>query len=198
MLSTAISRDSVELAALVFHEIAHNTLWVSSATDFNESFAQWVGYRAAAQFFLARGDTVLAVRALDRWHDEQLLGRYFDRLLARLDSLYAGRPSGAALDEGRAAIEAWSRDTMATAFGQAFRTIDPTRLAARPVNNAALIGVRLYRTGLDLFEEWYWRNGEDLAVAVYTMRQLLEGTDGPLAWKLLRATLHPPPRTAPE
>lgn len=192
LLSTAIGRDSVELAALVFHEIAHNTIWVKDATDFNESFAQWVGYRAAEAFFRARGDSLLAFRAADRWHDEQLLGRYYDSLLDRLEVLYASEPSDSALQAGRAAVAAWSRDTLASPFGQALRTIDPERLAARPINNAALLGVRLYRTGLDLFESWWYASDRDLAVAVYGLQDLLDGVTGAQAWDRLRAVTGTP------
>lgn len=187
LLSTAITTDSVELAATVFHEMAHNTLWVKDATDFNESFAQWVGYRAAEQFFRERGDTALAFRAADRWHDEQLLGRYYDSLLHRLEELYRSEPSASALEAGREAVAQWSRDTLASPFGESLRTINPERLASRPINNAALLGVRLYRTGLDLFENWWYRNSSDLTVSIYGLEELLDGVTGSQAWDRLRA-----------
>lgn len=198
LLSTAIERDSVELAALVFHEIAHNTLWIDHATDFNESFAQWVGYRAAERFFRDRGDTLLAFRAADRWHDEQILGRYYDALLSHLDSLYARQPDSAALMAGRQRVAEWSRDTLATAFGQALRTIDPQRLADRPINNAALLGVRLYRTGLNLFDAWGWRYDGAIDVAVHELSGLVEGASGDEAWQRIRAVLGEDGRAGPD
>lgn len=191
LLSTAISPDSVELAALVLHEIAHNTIWVKGATDFNESFAQWMGYRAAERFFLSRGDTTLALRAALRWHDERVLGRYYGRLMTQLDSLYADRPTGTRLADGRRAVEQWSRDTLASPFGQSLRTISPSRLAEREINNAALIGVRLYRTNLDLFDDWYHANGDRVDAAMFALRDALEGIEGPEAWLVLQGLVGP-------
>ncbi|MES2123399.1 MAG: aminopeptidase [Gemmatimonadota bacterium] len=187
LLSTALTRDSVELAALVFHEIAHNTIWVKGATDFNESFAQWVGYRAAEEYFLARGDTALSFRAGDRWHDEQVLGDYYGLLLGKLDSLYALKLPDAENEAGRAIIARWSADTLTTSFGQSLRTIRVARFAERPINNAALLGVRLYRTELPLFSSWDRAYRGDLTRALYTLGALLEDAKGSEAFDRMRA-----------
>jgi predicted aminopeptidase len=193
LLSTAVSADSVDLATLVFHEIAHNTLWVKHATDFNESFAQWAGYRAAEQFFTMRRDTILAQRTLRRWEDERTLGIYFGRLLARLDSLYADRPTGDALIAGRHAIEDWSRDTLLGPAALRFHAISAQALADRPINNAALLGVGLYRTNLELFDAWYHLNDRRIDMAVRGLRDALQDVEGPGAWSRLRALVGAPP-----
>src|SRR5690606_226023 len=128
-----------------------------------------------------------ALRALQRWHDERVLGRYYDRLLQRLDSLYAGAPDHDALLAGRQESDAWSRDTLASPFGESLRTINPRRPADRPTNNAALLGVRLYRTGLELFDDWYARSGNSVDVAVFGLRDALDEMTGLDPWATLRA-----------
>ncbi|MEX1237042.1 MAG: aminopeptidase, partial [Pseudomonadales bacterium] len=55
VLNTFLNRSDVELAALLFHEIAHKAVYVPGDTRFNESFATAVE-RAALQGFLQLQD----------------------------------------------------------------------------------------------------------------------------------------------
>jgi predicted aminopeptidase len=196
LLSTALTRDSVELAALVFHEITHNTIYVKSAAAFNESFAQLVGYRAAEEFFRARGDTVAARRAADRWHDESVLEEFYATLIGRLDSLYGSKPAPAELEAGRAAASRWVREQLEGPIGSRLRTFHIGRLTERPVNNAQLVGARLYRTNLALFDRWYERNGGDVSRTVAAMLELMKGVEGDSAFARLQQTLGPTDSTA--
>jgi predicted aminopeptidase len=185
LLSTALTRDSVELAATVFHEIAHNTLYVKSATPFNESFAQLVGYRSAQAFFQEQGDSARARQAADRWHDEIVLGDYYSALVGRLEALYAQQPDSAALEEGRRAAATWARAQLEGPIGQRLRTFRIGRLIERPINNAQLIGARIYRTRLDLFERWYQQHGRDIRGSVSGLKTLMAGAEGDSAYARL-------------
>ena len=189
LLSTALTADSVELAATVFHEIAHNTLYVKSATPFNESYAQFVGYRSAQSFFRERGDSVLARRAADRWHDEIVLGDFYADLVGRLQTLYDTRPDSAALDRGRAEAGAWAREQLQGPVASRLRTFAIGRVPERPVNNARLIGARIYRTRLDLFDRWYEQHGHDVRGSVAAMGRLMEGVEGDSAYARLAAAV---------
>jgi predicted aminopeptidase len=189
LLSTAISGDSVELAATVFHEIAHNTLYVKSATPFNESFAQMVGYRSAEAFFRERGDSVNAAHAANRWHDEIVLGDYYSALVRRLDSLYRHKPDSAALEAGRREAGAWARSQLTGPVGQRLRTFRVGRMAERPVNNAQLISARIYRTRLDLFDRWFEQHGGDVRQSVSALERLMEGVKGDSAYSRLGQAL---------
>jgi predicted aminopeptidase len=185
LLSTALTRDSVELAATVFHEIAHNTLYVKSATPFNESFAQMVGYRSAQAFFEERGDSARAQQAADQWHDEIVLGDYYAALVKRLEALYSRHPDSTTLEEGRRSAGAWARAELEGPIGRRLRTYKIGRLTERPINNAQLIGARIYRTRLDLFDRWYERHNRDVSRSVSALKTLMEGAEGDSAYARL-------------
>jgi predicted aminopeptidase len=185
LLSTALTRDSVELAVTVFHEIAHNTLYVKSATPFNESFAQMVGHRSAQAFFAERGDSARAQQAADRWHDEIVLGDYYASLVERLETLYSQHPDSATLEEGRRSAAAWARSQLEGPIAQRFRTYRIGRLTERPINNAQLIGARIYRTRLDLFDRWYEQHDRDVGRSVSALKTLMDGAEGDSAYARL-------------
>ena len=166
LLSTALTRDSVELAATVFHEIAHNTLYVKSATPFNESFAQFVGYRSAESFFTERADTANARQAADRLPRRDGARRVLRRpdrparLAVRHEARF-GRPGG-----GTSRGRGLGPRTADGPGGRAAPHLPIGRLPERPINNARLIGAAIYRTRLDLFDRWFDRHGRDVRSSV--------------------------------
>ena len=169
LLSTAVSRDTMELVATVLHELAHNTLYVKNQTAFDESFASFVGYRGAQAFFRARGDTIDAARAGARWRDERILDVFYSELARRLDSAYASSPDEPAIEQARTTLFRWARAQLAGPVGQSLETYDWRWFATAPLNNAVVIAQRLYRMNLNLFDEIYLQNNADIAETIHAI-----------------------------
>jgi predicted aminopeptidase len=181
LLSTIVRDDSVDLAATVIHEILHNTVWVPGQVAFNESLADFVGYRGAERFFRSRGDGVAAGRAAGRWQDEIRLAHFFDSLAVRLERLYASGVRGPALAAERQRIFRAAADDLAGPVGRTLRTIDGRALARRPLNNAVVIAQRLYRSDLELFERLLGDDGGDIVRTIARVQARLAGAADPWA-----------------
>jgi predicted aminopeptidase len=183
LLSTVLREDSAELAATVIHEILHNTVWAPGFVAFNESFANLVGYRGAEAFFRARGDPRNADRAAARWRDELRLGRFYADLVARLEALYASGVAGPALREERIRIFQAAQGQLAGPVGRTFETLNGRWLAGRPLNNAAVLAQRLYRTDLEQLDRVLAAHRGVLRAAVADVRSRLAAGGDP--WRAL-------------
>src|SRR5439155_216215 len=110
-------------------------------------------------------DTLLLVLSASR-RDERTLDVLWSELARRLDSAYAGAPSGPALERARATLFGWARGQLTGPVGQGLETYDWRWFAGAPLNNAVVIAQRLYRMNLNLFDAVYLQNNADIAETI--------------------------------
>lgn len=87
ILSSMASWDDERLAALIFHELAHQRFYVKDDTAFNESFATFVEQEGSRQWRVARGLPAIQERAVRQ--REQFI-RLVLACRERLQAIYAG------------------------------------------------------------------------------------------------------------
>ncbi len=176
LLSTTLGEDSVSLVNTVVHELTHNTFYAPGQTVFNESFANFVGSHGAEWFYVARGDSAQAALAREDWARQKMLGRFWSGVYKSVDSAFHAHP--ASREERLSAREivfAEARGRFAKEIEPALPGYDPQRPQRLHLDNAALMSRRMYRTGLDDFDEIYEREGKRLHPAFARIIALARG-----------------------
>jgi predicted aminopeptidase len=174
VLTPALRGDELAVASTVIHEVAHTTFYARGYSQFNESFATYVGYRGATEYFcgaLAEAESCAA--AEDRWHDTRVFARFFQSIRAPLEELYG---SGVEEEEMRArkaeiigaAVTRFDSDVLPELRSGQYR------LAEDRIDNAWLMARLLYYERLDDFEALHQRLGS----VRETVSTLVEATDG--------------------
>jgi predicted aminopeptidase len=167
VLPTTLAMDSLDLANTVIHELVHTTWYGAGAAVFNESFANFVGFHGATQFFDARAQRAAADVVRRRWREEQVLGVFWAGLYASLDSAFAAHPGDrAARLAAREVLFAAARRRLITDVAPALERVDTARLARLPITTATVLSRRIYRTHLDLFEHMLVRRQGDLRATI--------------------------------
>jgi len=144
VLNTMMVYGDVELAAIIFHELAHQAVYVAGDSEFNEAFATSVEDEGVRRWLLAQG----RVAELRRYDAESARQRAYIRLFlrrrAQLEQLYAsGLPSGAMRVKKRELYAALEAD---------MRKLEEQQQALSPyhewlehgLNNAELASVATY------------------------------------------------------
>jgi predicted aminopeptidase len=175
LMSHLLRFGKVTLAEIIFHELLHSTFYVKGAGDFNESFANFVGARAAIEFFRdKRGATSAEYQeAIRAWQEELEFSEFIEGFAKSLDELY--RRDISYEDKLRLrqelfqkAKEDWSRrigDLPTSRF---------RRFSEQPLNNAVVINYLLYFRNLRLFEEVYQAQGQSVVATIEVVRRAVE------------------------
>lgn len=163
ILNTFIRFPDIELARLVFHELAHQVAYVPGDTAFNESFAVAVEEAGVTRWVDAHGTPVMResfVRMQQRRSDFHALVKGVRDELARV-YVEPGPPADKLIQKARA-LARFQADyrSLRDHRWSGFAAYDPW--FAGEINNATLASVGLYLDRVPAFRALLAENGKDL------------------------------------
>jgi predicted aminopeptidase len=172
VLSTFIERPDAELAGLIFHELAHQVVYVKDDTTFNESFATFVEQDGVRRWLTSVGRAA-EIAAYERGRDREAeLTALLLRFRARLEGVFnqdraddwKRRRKSEILADLRDGYEAFKRDW------DGFAGYDDW--FSQELNNADLASVGAYHELVPAFRRLLAQQGGDLARFFDEVRRL--------------------------
>jgi predicted aminopeptidase len=153
VLSSFVRWPETEIARLIFHELAHQLLYVKSDSVFNESFATAVEEAGLARWLATRKDPQLATQAE---RADRLRAKFRELVRTtreKLHDLYASKLS----DDDKRRAKAETIAAMKAAYESA-KAGEPglsgyDRWFAQQPNNAALAAIGIYTDRVPAFRE---------------------------------------------
>lgn len=163
LLSTFVSQPEPELAQLIFHELAHQVVWVSGDTRFNESFATAVELIGVERWLLStHADPQVRAAWLGRRERREQVIALLTSASARLRSLYQSASPADEKRAGKARIIADLRSEFAALRARHPGLAAWDRWFAQPLGNAHLMSVGLYHDLVPAFLALYRAQQQDL------------------------------------
>jgi predicted aminopeptidase len=172
VLSTFIQYPEPEVARIVFHELAHQEVYVKGDTAFNESFAATVEEEGLRRWLEREGTPAQRASTIDSRRRRSEFTALVTKYRAQLDELY-GRPlTIEEKREGKRRLFAQMHDDyqgLKASWG-GFARFD--RLLAQGANNAFLASIASYTEFAPAFRALLAQKHGDLAAFYQAVREL--------------------------
>jgi predicted aminopeptidase len=162
VLNTFLKSGSVDVARVIFHELAHQLIYVDGDTDFNESFATAVENEGLRRWLLRSPNPELAQKVADRDRRRAAFVALVAEYRDKLDKLYLSPLPEAEkrLAKAEVLVEMKRAYTDLQDLGGDAAAYLPW--FERDLNNAKIASVTLYTRLVPAFEALLHAEGDDL------------------------------------
>jgi predicted aminopeptidase len=152
VLNTVINRPLAEIAGLIFHELAHQRLYVQGDTAFSESFAMTIEYEGVRRWLEANGTPA----DYDKYQAQMKRREEFATLAAktreRLEALYESGATTAQKHAGKALVFEELRTEYAQLKERWNGYAGYDGWFAQDLNNAHLVSLGMYHRHIPAFQ----------------------------------------------
>jgi predicted aminopeptidase len=173
VLNTFIGLKDSDLAELLFHELAHQRLFISGDTDFNEAFATVAAEEGVRRWWLAHGNqSAYEEYKDDLWRNVQFVHMIRDTR-QKLEALYnrsASQTAGASLEKHDQARLRQEKERMFDELREAYAKLKVLwggysgydRWFQGPLNNAQINTIAIYYDLMPSFQALLRKHGGNL------------------------------------
>ena len=163
VLNTFIGYSEMNLARLIFHELAHQVVYVPDDSVFNESFATAVEHEGVRRWFERNGTTSQQVTLTSRQEREALFIELVFKHRERLRTVFRSNASESEKRTQKTRIFEEMRTEFLHLRTQRADFGAYDQWFAQPLNNARLATVSIYTQWVPAFQAMLEHNGHDMA-----------------------------------
>lgn len=174
ILNTFIDSSETRLAGLLFHEMAHQLIYVEDDSSFNEAFAMSVQNAGVMRWFRQQGDSAQWQRFQQSQRQQNLFHNFLSSTRQQLKNLYQQ-------DLPVASLRTAKQEIIGNALERYHRLRRSGQLDARfenwmqrGLNNARLSGIATYRKLLPGFQALLQQTEGNLELYFRRVRELAE------------------------
>lgn len=163
LLSTVLNRPDYQLAGLIFHELAHQLVYLPGDTTFNESFATAVEREGVRRWLAENNDVATIDAALVDYDRQQQFVELISGYRDRFESVYQQDVTEASMRSQKLELQESLREEYNALKRQWQDYGGYDGWFSRSLNNAQLSTVASYNDLLPFFRELFAQSGQDFS-----------------------------------
>lgn len=155
ILSSMLGYSDYDMASTIIHETVHTTIYIKSNANFNERLASYLGDLGAKMFFeeTTSSSKELVEISKNEDHDQKLFGEFISAQIQDLEKWYTENKTNPQLEHERIGKFEFIKKEFKDKIQSQLKTKKYNSFADAKLNNAKLLGLKLYMNDLSDFEK---------------------------------------------